>query len=192
MDEVEREYEYKPKWWALVFTMGYFALGAVASGYIALSDAPDLVRVFYWVLGGLCLGFAAVVGFRAVGRLILPRRVALTPTCLLLPKSLGSSEEQAIEYGTITGLFVSAGDYAPWACRVAIDGQTNNELPTRKVKCARWLYVTYPGGRRRIAAAELPSQAAFEEVCDLLRTRVRAAREPGLAEPSAAADGDCG
>jgi hypothetical protein len=188
MDDVEREYDYKPKWWVFLLTLGYFALGAVASGYMASSNPPDIMRVFYWVIGGLCLGLAALVGVRAVERLFLPRRVALTPTCLLLATRLGSTEEVAIEYGAITGLFLSAGDYAPWSCRVAIDYQATSGLPTRKVQRARWLYVTYPGGKRRIAAAELLSQAAFEEVCDLLRTRVRSAQQPGRAEQSAAAD----
>ena len=86
-----------------------------------------------------------------------------------LPKALWTSKEVAIAYETITGLFISTGDYAPGKCRVAID-----KLPTRKVRRARFLYVTHTGGRRRIAAAELPSQAAFVEVCDLLRDRVRA------------------
>ena len=188
MDQVEREYRYKPKWWAILLAMAYFALGAVACGYMAFSNALDFVRVFYGVLGGLCLGFAALVGVRAGERLFLHRRVALTPTCLLLPKRLGSSEEVAIEYCAITGLFLSAGDYAPWACRVAIDCQATCGLPTRKVQRARWLYVTYPGGKRRIAAGELPSQAAFEEVYEMLRTRVRAAQQPGRAEPTDASD----
>jgi hypothetical protein len=175
MDEVEREYQYKPKWWAILLTMAHFALGAVACGYEAVRNTAAIVRVFYWVVGGLCIVFAALVGARAVEGLWLRRRVALTPTCLILPKSLWSSEEEAIAYRAITGLFISAGVYAPWACRLAVNCQATSGLPSRKVKRARFLYVTHPGGNRRIAAAELPSQAAFEEVCELLRTRVRAA-----------------
>jgi hypothetical protein len=139
------------------------------------------MRLFYWVICGLCIGLAALVGARAVERLLLRRRVALTPTCLLLPKSLWSSVEVAIDYGAITGLCLSAGVYAPWASRVAINCQATTGLPTSKVSRARFLYVTHTGGRRRIAAAELPSQAAFEEICGLLAARVRASQQVGRA-----------
>jgi hypothetical protein len=182
MAEVEREYAYKAKWWAILYTMGYFALGAVASGYLASSSGSDFERVLFWVLCGLSIGCAAVVGARAVERLLLRRRVAFTAASLVLPKSSWSSEEVAIAYGTITGLFISSGVYAPWAGRVAIDCQATTELPTGRVRRARFLYLTYTGGERRIAAAELPSHATFEEVCELLTARVRACQRAGRAE----------
>jgi hypothetical protein len=190
MDELEREFEYKPTWWAILFTVGYFALGAVACGYLASGNGPTILRVFYWVVGGLCVALAALVGARAVERVSVRRRVAFTPACLLLPKAGWSGEEAAIDYGAITGLLISAGDYAPWACRVAIDWQAATGLPTRKVRRARFLYVVHTGGKRRIAAAELPSQAVFEHVCELLAARVRASRHAGPAEPSSTPDRD--
>jgi hypothetical protein len=183
MDDIECEHEYKPRWWAIVLSMGHSALGAVVCGLTASSNVPASLRVLYWVLCGLGIGLAALVGVRAVERLLLRRRVALTPSCLLLPKTLWSAQEVAIDYEAITGLFISSGVYAPRACRVAIDCQAA-ELPTHKVKRARFLYVTHTGGERRIVAAELPSQAAFEEVCALLTARVRASRQAGCAELS--------
>jgi hypothetical protein len=179
MDEIEREFEYKPKWWAILLTMGYFALGAVACGYLATRNGPGLGRVFFWVLCGLSSGCTILVVARAAERLLLHRRVALTPACLVLPKALWTSKEVTIAYGTITGLFISAGDYAPWACRVAIDCQASTELPLRKVRRARFLYVIHTGGKRRIAAQELPSPAAFEEMCGLLVAKVRASKQAG-------------
>jgi hypothetical protein len=175
MDEVEREYQYKPKWWAILLTVAYFALGAVACAYEAIRNTAEVVRGFYWVASGLGVVLAALAVARAVERLRLRRRVALTPKCLLLPKRLWSSEEAAIEYRAITGLFISDGVYVPWTCRLPIDCQITSELPSRKVKRARFLYVIHAGGKQRIAAAELPSRAAFEEVCELVRARVRAA-----------------
>ncbi len=126
------------RWWAILYTMGYFALGAVAFGYLASSNGPTILHVFYWVLAGLSFGLAALVGARAVERIVVRRRVALTPACLLLPKPGWSGEEVAIDYGAITGLFISAGDYAPWACRVPIDWQATTGLPTRNVRRARF------------------------------------------------------
>jgi hypothetical protein len=87
---------------------------------------------------------------------------------------LWSSGEIAIDYRAMTGLFISSGDYAPRACRVAIDCHATTGLPIRKGRRARFLNVTHTGGEQRIAAAELPCQAAFEEVCELLAARVRA------------------
>jgi hypothetical protein len=183
MDEVEHEFEYKPRWWAVLFTLGHFALGAVACGYMASRNGPTILRVFYGVIGGLCIGFVALVGASAVERLFVRRRVALTPARLLLPQPGWSREEVGIDYGAITGLFISASDYAPWACRVAIDCQATGELPTRQVRRARFLYVIHTGGKRRIAAANLPSHAAFEQVCELLAARVRGVRCAGVPPP---------
>jgi hypothetical protein len=181
MDGVEREYDYKAQWWAILFTMSYFTLGAVVSYYMVASYRSDIVRAVYWVVGGLCIGCTGLVGVRAVERLCLRRRVALTRARLLLPKSLWSSEEVAIDYGAITGLFISSGDYAPWAGRVAIDSAGG--LSMSKMRRARFLYVTHPGGKKRLAAAEFPSHASFEAFCELLAARVRASRPAGRAEP---------
>src|SRR5262249_59381658 len=101
---------------------------------------------------------------------------------------LWASEEVAIDYGAITGLFLSAGDIAPRACRVAIDCRATTGLPSREVRRARFLYLTHTGGERRIAAAELPSQTAFAEVCELLTARIRASRQAGRDEPNTIAD----
>jgi hypothetical protein len=176
MAEIEREYEYKPKWWALLLVAGWFALGAVVLGHKASGNDPDNLPVLYWVLCGLCVGFEALVAARMVERLFLRRRVAFTPASLLLPKALWTSEEVTIDYGSITGLFLSSGVDVPSACRVAIDCQATTGLPVARVRRARFLYVTHTGGECRIAVAELPSRAAFEEVCALLVERVGASR----------------
>jgi hypothetical protein len=176
MDAIEREFEYKPKWWALLLSMGHFALAAAASGYLATRNGPEIERVLFWVLCGLSSALAILVGAHAVKRLWLRQRIALTPACLLLPKSLWTSKDAAIAYRSITGLYISSGDYAPWASRTAIDCQAISELPSCKLMRARFLYVIHTSGERRIAAQELPSHAAFEVICGLLTARVRASR----------------
>jgi len=176
MSEIEREYEYKPKWWVLLFGAGLFLVGAVVLGRKAASNDPDNLPVLYWVMCAVCIGFAALIAGRVLERLLLRRRVAFTQDGLILPKRLWSSEEMTIDYGAITGLFLSSADCGLWRCRVAIDCQAPTELPTRRVRRARFLYVRHTGGERRIDAEQLPSRAAFEEVCELLTARVRASR----------------
>jgi hypothetical protein len=189
MTNIERQYEYQPKWWAILFPLGYYGVGAGILGYKASSNDPDNLPVFYWAVCALCIGFAALHGANAVARLMFRQRVALTHAGLMLPKSPWSSKEVVIAYGAITGLFTSSGVHAPRACRVAIDCQATTGSPPRKIKRARFLYVTHTDGERRIAAEELPSHAAFEEMCGLLTTQVRASGQVGYAEPDATADG---
>src|SRR5438128_3399068 len=86
MAAIEREYEYKPKWWALLFGAGGFALGALILGHKASGNDLDNLPVLYWVLCALCIGFVALIGARAVERLLLRRRVAFTQAGVLLPK----------------------------------------------------------------------------------------------------------
>jgi hypothetical protein len=166
MADIERQYEYKPKWWAVLLIGGFFTLSAVVCCYTIAHPSPENLPVLYWIVLVLSLVGVALPGVAAVERLSFRRRVALTPTSLLLPKPGWSSEEEAIDYQTITGLKVSkCGGGGP-----------------------RYLYVTHRDGRRRVAEALLPSRAAFEEVCQLLTARVRASEHAGGAEPGAAPD----
>jgi hypothetical protein len=166
MADIERQYQYKPKWWAILLLGGFFTLGAAVCGYKIAHPWPENVPVLYWIALVLSLVGAVLPGVAAVQRLSCRRRVAFTPASLLLPKPGWSSEEEAIDYRTITGLKVS---------KSAGGGSQH-------------LYVTHRGGRRRIAEAWLPSRAAFEEVCQLLTARVRASEQVGHAEPGAASD----
>jgi hypothetical protein len=171
MPDIERQYEYKPKWWAVLLIGGFFTLGAVVCAYKIGHPWPENLPVLFWIAFVLSLVGVALPGVVAVERLSFRRRVAFTPTSLLLPKPGWSSEEEAIDYQAITGLKVSkSGGGGP-----------------------RYLYVTHRDGGRRIAEALLPSRAAFEEVCELLTARVRASEHGGGAEPDAAPDrGDVG
>jgi hypothetical protein len=47
MADIEREYEYKPRWWALLFGAGLFVVGAVVLGRKASSNDPDNLPVLY-------------------------------------------------------------------------------------------------------------------------------------------------
>jgi hypothetical protein len=160
MADIERQYEYKPKWRAILLLGGFFALGAVVCAYKIAHPWPENLPVLFWIALVLSLVGFALPGVAAVQRLSLRRRVAFTPTSLLLPKPGWCSEEEAIDYQALAELEVSkSGGGGP-----------------------RYLYVTYRDGRRRIAEAWLPSRAAFEDVCELLAARVRAPGQVGHVE----------
>jgi hypothetical protein len=165
MADIERQYQYKPKWWAILFVGGFFTLSAAFCVYKIAHPWPENLSVLYWIAFVLSLVCVAPPGVAAVERLFFRRRVAFTPTSLLLPRPGWSSEEQAIDYQAITGLKVSKSGGG-----------------------ARYLYVTYRDGKRRIAEAWLPSVAAFEEVYRLLTARARASGQAGVAELDAAPD----
>jgi hypothetical protein len=149
MAEIERQYEYKPRWRVILFLGGHAVLVAVVCAYKIAHPWPENLPALYWIVFVLNLVCLTRVAVAAVGRWRLRRRVAFTPTSLLLPEPGWSSDEEAIDYQTITELKVSGSGSG-----------------------ARYLYVTHRDGRRRIAEALLPSGAAFEEVCELLAARV--------------------
>ncbi len=157
MTGTERAFDYKIKWWVILLFAGVFGLGAVLLGHKASGNDPDNLPGLYWVLCALSIWFVARAGAWTVGRLLLRHRVAFTRTCLLVPKSMWSSEEVAIEYQAITG------------------------LSTSTLSGPRRLYVTHPGGRHTILSGLLPSEAAFDEVCELLTARARAVQQVGHA-----------
>jgi hypothetical protein len=153
MADIERQYEYQPKWWVILLIAGHCILGATVGAYKIAHPWPENLPALYWILFVWSLLGLARMGAAAIERLSLRRRVAFTPTSLLLPKPGWSSEEEVIDYQTITGLKLSSsGGGRP-----------------------RYLDVTHRERRRRIAEAFLPSKAAFEEVCRLLTARVGAA-----------------
>jgi hypothetical protein len=157
--DIERQYACRPRWSHILLLAGFCTLLAACA--IARASPEDL-GILYWVV--LVVSFAGVAwsGVLAVDRLFSRRRVAFTPTSLLLPRPWSFRQEEAIDYRAITGLEVS---------KVAEHGP-------------RCLYLTHGGGRRKIPEAMLPSGAAFEEVCALLTARVRASGQTATPNPA--------
>jgi hypothetical protein len=149
MAEIEHQYEYKSKWWHVLFAGGFFIL--VGAYTIALAS-PQNSPVLFWTFLVLSLAGIAVAGAMAVERLFFRRRIAFTPTSLVLPKPGSFSREEAIDYQAITGL------------KVLNPGGRG----------LGYLFLTYEGGRRTISESSLPSTAAFQEICALLTARVGA------------------
>ena len=168
MGGVERAYAYKSRWTLIVFYVVFFglmavSLGAKAHGHnrgviinriIKLSSGPT---TFYWVLCAYRVGFVAITAFLVCHRLIFHQRIAFGATAFLVPVSRWSSAEQQIGYRDIQVL-----------SRVQVSGQ-------------QFLYVTHSGGQYAITASMLPSKTVFEEVCELLESKVRALRPAGSA-----------
>ncbi len=105
MADIERQYDYKPRWSHVLLLAGFCTL--LAACFIARASPEDL-GVLYWIV--LVVSFAGVAwsGVLAVDRLLLRRRIAFTSSSLVLPKPWSLSEE-AIDYQAITGLDVWEG-----------------------------------------------------------------------------------
>lgn len=177
MDDIERAYDYKPKWTLIVCCALFFGLCAVVLGVKAAGNdrgliingiielGPDGATIFYWVLCVCGVGFVAISAFLAYHRVTFHQRLAFGSTAVILPRSRWSPEEKVIVYRDISA------------------------LSTARIHGARFLYVTHPGGTSTIMASMLPSKAAFDEVCELLEAKVRASKlvENNQAEPDVTA-----
>jgi hypothetical protein len=164
MGDIDREYEYRPRWTvifccALLFGLAavFFAFraanndrGLIVNGIIKLG--PQAATGFYWVLTACSIGFVGMAAFPAYHRVTFRQRLALGPTALIVPASRWSREEKEIAYWDIEGLSTTA-----------VGGQ-------------RFLNIQHAGGKHTITASLLPSKAAFDEVCELLAARVREAQ----------------
>jgi hypothetical protein len=178
MDGIEREYDYKPKWTHIVFCALFFGLGAVVLGVKAASNdrgliingmielGPDGATMFYWILCMCGVGFVAISAFLAYHRLTLHQRLTLGPAAVIFPESRWSADEKVIAYRDISA------------------------LSTDRIHGQQFLYITHLRGTYTIMASMLPSKAAFDEVCEFLEDKVRAAQfvEHNQADPDATAE----
>ena len=161
MLNIERQYEYKPKWTTILLCAVFFGLCAVILGAKAQFNNRGLIingiielsvygaTVFYWVLCCLSVGFVLIAGVLTIHRLKHQQRIAFTPSSLIVPKSRWSQEEQSIEYRRI------------------------KSLSTSKISGQRFLYVTHAEGKHIIVASMLSSKATFDEVCELLAKKIQ-------------------
>jgi hypothetical protein len=178
MDGDVREYAYRTKWTMIVICALLFGPCTAVLGTKAANNdrgviinrlielGPDGATAFYWVLTAIGAGLVAMAAFLAYHRLTFDHRLVFGPAAMTVPASLWSRAEKAIAYRDIVEL-----------SGAAIDGQ-------------RLLYARHAGGKYTIDASLLPSVAAFDEVCELLATKVREAHasRPRRGEPAPPAD----
>jgi hypothetical protein len=168
MSAVERVYEYEPKWTVILLSGVFFGLCAVVLGIKAATNERGLILLriielgpqgaswFYWILTACGVGFVAIAALLTYHRLTVRQRLVLGATALTVPASRWSRTERDIAYRDIF------------------------ELSTNAVSGQRFLVLKHAGGKCVIAASLLPSQAAFEEVCALVESKVRAAQDGRL------------
>lgn len=170
MDDVERAYPYRLKWvlilgglplfggWA--FAVGREALrnesGMVLNGVIEVG--PRFVTGLHWAFCALGLAGLAVSAWAGFLRLAYDRRVAFGPAGVAIPAARWSPREVEI------------------ACRDI------RECTVARVGSNRFLHIAHPGGTHTVMAAMLRSGAAFDEVCELLAAKVRAAKSAAVVE----------
>src|SRR5262245_11917941 len=105
---MERQYNYRPKWAIIIFCALFFGACALVLGAKANGNERGLIingifelsaegaTVFYWVLAALSVGFVVISGFLAIVRLMVHQRIALSATCITIPRSRWSAEEVTV------------------------------------------------------------------------------------------------
>lgn len=157
---IEREYEYKPKWWIIILCGAMFGYATVVFTQDALSNDRGLIinglielsengaTIFYWVFA--FFSFCFVLGAIAitVHRLKFRQRIAFTDSEVIVPASHWSAAEKSIKYADISSLSVSS-----------ISGRKD-------------LNIIHSGGKSVINASMLPSSKVFQEITDFLAAKV--------------------
>ena len=158
------EYDYRPKWTAIVLCALFFGAlaiffaamakdndrGLVINGIIELS--PSIATVFYLVFAGLSVAFVAGAGVLAIDRLTVHRRIAFTDSGITIPRSRWSTEEIAVPFSEIV------------------------RLSTSEVQRQRFLKIVYKGGKFTLNASLLPSKDDFDEILAAINQGIRTCR----------------
>lgn len=160
METVLREFRYKPRW-AIIFSAGtFFGLctavavwaavtndrGLIINGIIELS--PNGATIFWWCVAAASMAFVLGAGFLIYSRLTTNHRIALTPSCLLVPLPRHSREEAFIPFAEVT------------------------QIQPQDVNGARFLTLYYSGMRFTLVESWMPSKSDFEELSKIIHERV--------------------
>lgn len=158
-----KRYPYKQKWWVGPACVVFFGLCAwmfwhkvrqAPRGLIinhAIELSPSSAQTFHWLL------FCAALMFVALGLAVSAlsfqqeRYITLTSRALSAPKSGFSKVVIEVPFQSITSLQVQA------------------------VQRQRFLHIHHRAGKLSIAQSMLPSQADFEELCELVAAKASSA-----------------
>lgn len=159
-----QEYEYKPRWSAILLAMLFFGAcaacgvvkahwnnrGLIIEGIIRLS--PQGATVFWWIYTALSMGIVLFCVFLGIRRLIQTQRIVLTPNAIIVPKSRWSSDEITILYAKITDVW-----------------------ETKKYN-QKFLHISYQEGKSTIVASCLPTERHYYDIRCFLVKRVEAVK----------------
>lgn len=143
---IDREYDYRPKWGAIILCALFPGICALVLGANANGN------VFYWVMAALSIGFVVAAGFLAIMRLMVRQRIALSQSSITVPRSRWSNEELVIPF-----------------CEIV-------ELIPSEFSRVRFLNILYNGGIFTLNASLLPRKDDFDEICAAVSQSMEVAR----------------
>lgn len=158
---IEREYEYKPKWWIILLCGAMFGFATVFFVRDALSNDRGLIinrlielseygaTIFYWVFAFFSFCFVLAIFAATYHRIKYHQRIAFTQSEIVVPASRWSASEKSIKYADISSLSVSK-----------INGQ-------------KFLRINYSDSKSVISSSMLSSSKIFDEVVDLLAEKTK-------------------
>lgn len=157
---IEREYEYKPKWWIILLCGAMFGVATVFFTQDALSNDRGLIinglielsengaTIFYWVFAFFSFCFVLGAIALVVHRVKFHQRIAFTHAEIIVPASQWSTAEKGIKYADISSLSIT------------------------NVSGRKYLNINHSGGKSVINAMMLGASKNFDEVVDLLTKKI--------------------
>lgn len=151
------EHPYKPRLKGTLLGMAFFAACAAIMASAAIGNDRGLIidgiirletrgaTIFYWSVAGISAAFVPLFIAMLVVRLTIDARLTLSPTELSAPRSAFARENTVVRRADIAGVSLET------------------------VQKQRFLKVHHAGGTLTILNSCLPSDAAFDEVCEALR-----------------------
>jgi hypothetical protein len=157
--QCDQQYDYKMPWKA-IFGLAFLAVFCVlCSIYFALSGRglfikgihlpPEIAAGVWWSLCVLCVGVFFFAVYSGVFRLVYRRRIVLSATSIIVPKSRWSCDEIAIPYDSIVGV---------WEIRTCFH---------------RFLHIAHSTGEVVIAATFLPRISDYTTIFNMIAQRAK-------------------
>jgi hypothetical protein len=163
------EFPYRPRWGIILACAAFFTAGGFVLRSAALSNdrgltiehlitlSPENATIFYWVLCVVSFGFVLLALVLSVLRILNPQKLAFSADGLFAPKRPWSAHAGFIPYNTIVS------------------------VSTTQVGRHEFLNIIHSAGKQNISASMLDSPLAFEDVCEELERRLKAAGRSAMA-----------
>ena len=158
----DHEYEYKPRWSALLFGLLLCGTGATVAAALAISNCglriwgirlpPEIAACTWWGLAVTSLGGGFLFLLMAGQRLIRTQRIVLTPAAIFVPEGRFTAKVVVIPFSSITDLSVS------------------------QVHRQRFLRIAHRKGAFTVASSFLPAKADFDTIHSSLVKAVEASK----------------